>query len=575
MDPDTQEQQRNIHGVVIITLPPSDDPSKGKTITAFTLTDDYYPPQNPPENEANRRLEPDPLHQNPQSRSGLSDLSLGSARWVLGLLGISLLAVVVYCSVFSDTVMMFRVSEERDGEEGLRETTSFVFPVYHKLGARRIPDRNLSERIEEVVGVEKGNSVEVIDQEMVNPEKVNGIVSVTVDSSTIFPVSGNVYPDGLYYTRVLVGNRQDGNYFHLDVDTGSDLTWIQCDAPCTSCAKGANPLYKPRKDKIVSSMDSLCVEIQRNHMTQGHETGHQCDYEIEYADHSSSMGVLTADELHLKLQNGSLAKLDLVFGCGYDQQGLLLNTLLKTDGILGLSRAKISLPSQLARRGIIKNVIGHCLAPDLNDEGYIFMGSDLVPQRGMTWVPMLHHPRLEVYHTEVTKMSYGSSVLSLDGQNSRVGKVVFDTGSSYTYFPDRTYSELITSLEEVPELGLMLDESDTTLPICWRANFPIGSVSDVKQYFRPITLQLGSKWWIISRNLQIQPEDYLIISSKGNVCLGILDGSSVHGGTSIVLGDISLRGQLMVYDNEKRRIGWKRSDCVRPHEFSPFPFFDG
>lgn len=80
--------------------------------------------------------------------------------------------------------------------------------------------------------------------------------------------------------------------------------------------------------------------------------------------------------------------------CGYDQQGLLLNTLLKTDGILGLSRAKISLPSQLASRGIISNVVGHCLASDLNGEGYIFMGSDLVPSHGMTWVPMLHHPHL-------------------------------------------------------------------------------------------------------------------------------------------------------------------------------------
>lgn len=25
--------------------------------------------------------------------------------------------------------------------------------------------------------------------------------------------------------------------YYLDMDTGSDLTWIQCDAPCSSCAK--------------------------------------------------------------------------------------------------------------------------------------------------------------------------------------------------------------------------------------------------------------------------------------------------------------------------------------------------
>lgn len=38
------------------------------------------------------------------------------------------------------------------------------------------------------------------------------------------------------------------------------------------------------------------------------------------------------------------------------------------------------------------------------------------------------------------------------------------------------------------------------------------SLSDVRRFFRPITLQIGSKWWIISRKLVLQPEDYLIIS---------------------------------------------------------------
>lgn len=80
----------------------------------------------------------------------------------------------------------------------------------------------------------------------------------------------------------------------------------------------------------------------------------------------------------------------LHFSCAYDQQGLLLNTLGKTDGILSLSRAKISLPSQLASQGIIKNVVGHCFATDTNGGGYLFFGDDIVPQVQMAWVPMLH-----------------------------------------------------------------------------------------------------------------------------------------------------------------------------------------
>lgn len=80
--------------------------------------------------------------------------------------------------------------------------------------------------------------------------------------------------------------------------------------------------------------------------------------------------------------------------CGYDQQGLLLNTLVKTDGILGLSRAKVSLSSQLASKGIIKNVVGHCLSIDVGGGGYMFLGEDFVPHWGMSWIPMLSSPSM-------------------------------------------------------------------------------------------------------------------------------------------------------------------------------------
>lgn len=404
--------------------------------------------------------------------------------------------------------------------------------------------------------------------------KINKLVSTSaaaVDSTTIFPVRGNIYPDGLYFTYMLVGNPRRPYFF--DVDTGSDLTWIQCNAPCTSCAKGPHPLYEPTKEKILPSKDSLCVEVQRNLKTEYCETCQQCDYEIEYADHSSSMGVLARDELHLATANGSLTKLNMVFGCAYDQQGFLLNSLKRTDGILGLSRSKVSLPSQLASKGIINNVVGHCLSTNARNHGYMFFGDDFVPYWGMVWVPMLNKPSIDFYHTEIVKMSYGSGQLSLRRRASDIGRVVFDSGSSYSYFTKQAYSDLVASLKEVSIDGLIQDASDLTLPICWRTKFPIRSVKDVKQFFKTLTLQFGSKWWIMSSKLQIPPEGYLIISKKGNVCLGILDGSKVHDGSAIILGDISLRGQLIVYDNVNQKIGWGQSDCINPQRFKSLPFF--
>ncbi|KAL6319494.1 hypothetical protein AAG906_014169 [Vitis piasezkii] len=561
-------QSPQLKGVVIITLPPPDNPSLGKTITAFTLSD---PPLDRPhhtrqqlqrqqhqeeeEEEEEPHQLPSPSPPNPALQFSVRKLSLGNPRILLGFLGVSLFVFLLWNFASSSPLVELR----RKNDD--REPTSFILPLYPKLGSRSLGDLELK----------LGKFVDFHVNDM-KPGGINKLAtSVSAfDSSTIFPVRGDVYPNGLYFTHIFVGS-PPRRYF-LDMDTGSDLTWIQCDAPCTSCAKGPNPLYKPKKGNLVPLKDSLCVEVQRNLKTGYCETCEQCDYEIEYADHSSSMGVLASDDLHLMLANGSLTKLGIMFGCAYDQQGLLLNSLAKTDGILGLSKAKVSLPSQLASQRIINNVLGHCLTSDATGGGYMFLGDDFVPYWGMAWVPMLnsHSPN---YHSQIMKISHGSRQLSLGRQDGRTERVVFDTGSSYTYFPKEAYYALVASLKDVSDEGLIQDGSDPTLPVCWRAKFPIRSVIDVKQFFQPLTLQFRSKWWIVSTKFRIPPEGYLIISNKGNVCLGILDGSNVHDGSTIILGDISLRGKLVVYDNVNQKIGWAQSTCVKPQKIKSLPFF--
>ncbi|KAJ8752760.1 hypothetical protein K2173_007070 [Erythroxylum novogranatense] len=563
-----------IKGVVIITLPPPDNPSLGKTITTFTLTDDGHPLPHPEQPHQIHTLEgnhppiqfppPQRPSSNPLLQFSLSRLLLDNPRGLLAFVSVSLFALFLYSTVFTRSIQ-----ELKDSKDG-QDPQSFIFPLYHKLGIYEMPQSELQQNLRFVVKeslvVPTGDVIERSDKVKLTSSK-----AAALDSSTILPVRGNVFPDGLYFTYLLVGNPP--RPYYLDIDTGSDLTWIQCDAPCASCAKGANALYKPRRGNIVPPKDSFCTEVQRNHKAGDCETCQQCDYEIEYADHSSSMGVLARDEQHLTSTNGSLTKFKAVFGCAYDQQGPLLNTLAKTDGILGLSRAKVSLPSQLASQGIVKNVIGHCLSTDINGGGYMFFGDEFIPKGGMAWVPMLDKNSVEFYHTEIVKLNYGRTPLSL---GSRMGKIVFDSGSSYTYFPKETYTQLIASVEQVSEAGLYQDTSDETLPICWRGGFPIRSITEVKRFFKTLTLQFGSKWWIVSTKFRIPPEGYLVISKKGNVCLGILDGSKVHDGSTIILGDVSLRGQLVVFDNINKRIGWEQSDCTKPRRFNspPLPFFE-
>ncbi|KAK6921155.1 Xylanase inhibitor, N-terminal [Dillenia turbinata] len=532
------EQSPQVKGFVIITLPPADNPSLGKTITAFTLSDSPSPQPLQPNPQLHQQSEyPIPI-QSPQPTRGIRfpfrKFFFKLPRVLLGILGVSLLVCMLWNSVISDTLV-----ELTSIESEKNEPNSFILPLYPKINLN-LSNSDVELKLGRFVGGDKNGRW--------RSKKSNK----------------------LYFTYLLVGS-PPRPYF-LDMDTGSDLTWIQCDAPCTSCSAGAHPLYKPVKGKLLSSKETMCVEVQKNQKVPC-ATCQQCDYEIEYADKSSTMGVLMKDDLQLVVTNGSLAKLNIIFGCAYDQQGLLLNSLARTDGILGLSRAKVSLPSQLAGLGIINNVVGHCLTTKAVGGGYMFLGDDYVPFWGMTWVPMLNTPTNNLYHTEVMKIGYGNGRLNAGNLDNTVGHVVFDSGSSYTYFTKQAYSSLISHLQDLSSGELIQDISDSTLPLCWRAESPIRTIDDVKQYFKPLVLQFGNKWWFVPTKLIIPPEGYLIINNKGNVCLGILDGSSVHDGSIIILGDISLRGKLFIFDNENRRIGWTQSDCVNAQRFKGVSFF--
>lgn len=54
-----------------------------------------------------------------------------------------------------------------------------------------------------------------------------------------------------------------------------------------------------------------------------------------------------------------------------------------------------------------------------------------------------------LYQTEILKLRYGSSSLNFGGQNSGLGRIVFDSGSSYTYFSKQAYSNLVDSVSPV------------------------------------------------------------------------------------------------------------------------------
>ncbi|GFS40129.1 eukaryotic aspartyl protease family protein [Actinidia rufa] len=310
---------------------------------------------------------------------------------------------------------------------------------------------------------------------------------------------------------------------------GCKWIWIISDLPsdwgCLS--KGApHTLYKPNKD-LVKCNDPLCASLHWPENKPCESPNDQCDYDVQYADYGSSMGVLLVatikrfpDSIHLPY----------------------------TDGVLGLANGKSSIVSQLHELGLTRNILGHCLST--KGGGFLFIGDDdLIPSSEVIWIPMLHNPLEKRYMLGPARLLYGRQATRVKGL-----PVVFDTGSTYSYFNSDAYKATLSTIENYLNVNQLKDAAeDQSLPVCWKGTKPFKSIRDVKNYFKPLILNFTN-----AKNLQLQlpPEAYLIITEHGNACLGILNGTEVGLRNLNILGDISLQDKMVIYDNEKQQIGW-------------------
>uniref|UniRef100_M8BZP4 Aspartic proteinase Asp1 n=1 Tax=Aegilops tauschii TaxID=37682 RepID=M8BZP4_AEGTA len=385
-----------------------------------------------------------------------------------------------------------------------------------------------------------------------SPQTMFVVVERVMDLAYVRRVLGADETRWHYYVTMNIGDPV--RPYFLDVDTGSDLTWLQCDAPCKSCNKVPHPLYKPTKSKLVPCADPLCTALLGSQSPSNNKCPlpQQCNYQIKYTDTSSSLGMLVTDNLALTLRDSSRVHPSIAFGCGYDQQvGKNGAVQVATDGLLGLGRGSVSLVSQLKQQGVTKNVVAHCLSK--NGGGFLYFGDDIVSTSRVTWVPMARSTYGNYY-------SPGPGTLYFDKRSLGVKpmEVVFDSGSTYTYFAAQPYQATVsavylnhTTFQLQAGLSKSLKQvSDPSLPLCWKGQKVFKSVSDVKKDFMSLFLSFAK-----NTVMEIAPENYLIVTKNGNVCLGILDGSAAKLNFNII-GDITMQDQLVVYDNEKGRIGW-------------------
>lgn len=195
-------QSPQLKGFVIITLPPADNPSLGKTITAFTLSDSPPTPPQPsqPDSQLSQQS-PIPTRSlpNPPRQLSLRISQFGNPRFLLGLLGISLAALILCFYASPNTLFELRDSNSNDDDRG---PSSFVFPLYPKLGtSRQMAKGDVQLKLGgRFVRKDSVNLAAQLDDPTGLEEKAQ---LGSIHSAAILPVRGNIFPDGYVFSLFL------------------------------------------------------------------------------------------------------------------------------------------------------------------------------------------------------------------------------------------------------------------------------------------------------------------------------------------------------------------------------------
>ncbi|GAV77592.1 Asp domain-containing protein, partial [Cephalotus follicularis] len=273
--------------------------------------------------------------------------------------------------------------------------------------------------------------------------KISNSIAKSKDSATLPATYGAILGTGNYIATVGFGTPKKD--FSLELDTGSDLTWIQC-LPCVRfCYRQLGPIFNPSKSssyKNISCNSATCKTIVSG---TGNEPGcldSTCLYGIEYGDGSFTVGYLAKDTLAITFKYKFP---NIVFGCGQYNEG----SFGLAAGLLGLGRDKVSIVSQTEKK--FKGIFSYCLPSFSSSTGYLTFGysrplPSLIQYMYTPFGPLSYATTF--YGVIVIGIKVGGSFLPISPLVFSCPGTIFDSGTVITRLPPAAYSALRTAFRE-------------------------------------------------------------------------------------------------------------------------------
>ncbi|KAL6596631.1 hypothetical protein ACP70R_047274 [Stipagrostis hirtigluma subsp. patula] len=327
------------------------------------------------------------------------------------------------------------------------------------------------------------------------------------------------------------------------IDTGSDLSWVQCQ-PCnsTACYPQKDPLFDPTSSStyapVLCDADAckgLAARGQYNNSCTNGTGPSLCRYGIGYGGGETTVGTYSTETLTIK---PSISIKNFGFGCGFDQEG----QFDKFDGLLGLGGAPESLVSQTA--ATYGGAFSYCLPPGNGTSGFLTLGAPSNSTAGFVFTPLRQFPDTPTFYMVILAgISVGGEPLDIPPMVFSKGMII-DSGTVITALPATAYSALRSAFRSAMSEYPLLPPTDDGLDTCY--NFT--GLSNVTVPKVALTFSGGA-----TIDLDV-PSGVLL---EG--CLAFV-GDDTDKRTGII-GNVNQRKFEVLYDSGKGNVGFRAGAC--------------
>ncbi|KAL2332539.1 hypothetical protein Fmac_020120 [Flemingia macrophylla] len=330
------------------------------------------------------------------------------------------------------------------------------------------------------------------------------------------------------------------------VDTGSDLTWVQCE-PCQSCYNQKGPLFKSSTSPSFQSILCNSTTCQSLQLTTGNSgacdsSPSNCSYVVNYGDGSFTSGELGIE----KLSFGGVSVSNFVFGCGRNNKGLFGGA----SGIMGLGRSDLSIISQT--NATFGGVFSYCLpSTQAGASGSLVMGNQSGIFKNVTPIAYTRMvPNVQLSNFYILNLT-GIDVGGVPVQASSFGNggVILDSGTVISRLAPSVYKAVKAKLLEQFS-GFPSAPGFSILDTCFNlTGYEEVSIPAIRMHFE------GNA----EMNVDAAGIFYLVKQDASQVCLALASLSDEY--EMGIIGNYQQRNQRVIYDAKLSMVGFAGEPC--------------